>query len=75
MKKVRIVKRTCPDGRIQYVIQQKHSLFGWWWVDAWINNWDGAACQDSFGSYDEAVKNLCYFDGSSCKETIVLEKP
>lgn len=71
MKKVRIIERECVDGRILYVIQQKHHLFRWWWVDAWINSWCGASCQDSFGSLEEARKNLCYFDGSIVKERVV----
>ena len=28
----------------------------------------GAACQDTFGSYEEAVQNLCYFDGTKTTE-------
>jgi hypothetical protein len=69
-KKVRIIKRTGPDGRIKYIIQQKHFLFRWWWVDAWIN--DGSVwCQDDFDTLEEAKKNLCYFDGTECKEEVV----
>lgn len=30
MKKCRIVERTNVDGRIEYVIQQKHFLFFLW---------------------------------------------
>ena len=71
MVKCRIIKRTLPDGRVEYVIQQKHSLFKWWWVDAWINSWSGAACQGSFSTLEEAQKNLCYFDGTKCKEEVV----
>ena len=71
MSKVRIVKRTHADGRIDFVIQQKHFLFRWWWVDAWINSSAGAACQDYFGTLDEAERNLCYFDGSTSKDEIV----
>jgi hypothetical protein len=71
MKKTRIIERTSPDGRISYVIQQKHFLFFWWWVDAWINSSAGAACTDSFSSLEKARANLCYFDGSKCTEVIV----
>ncbi len=71
MKKVRIIKRTNPDGRVKFVIQQKHSLFRWWWVDAWVNSWDGAACTDSWDTLEEAKKNLCYFDGTSSLEVVV----
>ncbi len=72
--KVRIIKRTNTEGRISYVIQPKHSLFRWWWVDAWINSSCGANCTDYFGSLEEAKNNLCYFDGSKCKEEVVLNK-
>ena len=48
--------------------QQKHFLFRWQWVDAWINSADGAYCKDSYGSLPEAQDNLCYFDGSKAKE-------
>jgi len=59
--KTRIVKRKYVDGRVSYVIQQKHFLFRWWWVDAWVNSMADAACTDSFDSLEKAKKNLCYF--------------
>ena len=71
MKKVRIVERTMPDDTIKYVIQQKHFLFWWWWVDAWINNFLGVNCQDSFDTLVLAKRNLCYFDGSVSTERVV----
>jgi hypothetical protein len=71
--KTRIIKREMPDGRVEYTIQQKHFLFRWWWVDAWINSMDGASCQDSFSTLEEAKANLCYFDGSETKESVVYE--
>ena len=71
MRKVRIIKRTNPDGRINYVIQQKHDLFRWWWVDAWINSLCGASCRDSWATLDEAKKCLCYFDGSKSREEVM----
>ncbi len=64
----RIVARTHVDGRIEYIIQQKHFLFRWWWVDAWINSGMAAACRDYFPTFEEAKKNLCYFDGTEEKE-------
>ena len=67
----RIVKRTEVDGRIRYVIQQKHFLFRWWWVDAWINSSVGAYCTDDFDSIEEVKKNLCYFDGSHHEDEII----
>ena len=69
--KVRIIERTNPDGRIQYIIQQKHFLFFWWWVDAWINSLCGACCRDYFDTLKEAEQNLCYFDGSQCTEKVI----
>lgn len=72
MAKCRIIERTNVDGRISYVIQQRHFLFRWWWVDAWINSDDGAACKDSFSTLEEAQKNLCYFDGCKCVERVVI---
>ena len=67
----RVIERKLVDGRIKYVIQQKHHLFFWWWVDAWINSMCGAWCTDSFDSFEEAQRNLCYFDGSVCTEKVV----
>lgn len=69
--KVRIIERTDVDGSVKYIIQQKHSLFKWWWVDAWTNSFCGAWCKDDFDSLEEAKRNLCYFDGSKCIEKIV----
>jgi hypothetical protein len=69
--KTRIIERTNVDGRKRWVIQQKHFLFRWQWVDAWINSNVGAYCNDSFSSLEEAKKNLCYFDGTKVKEKVV----
>ena len=71
-KRVRIIERIHPCGRVQYIIQQKHFLFRWRWVDAWLNSMCGASCQDYFDSLEEAKANLCFFDGTKCKETAVL---
>ena len=71
MSKVRIIKRTSPDGIVQYIIQQKHFLFWWQWVDAWINSWSGADCRDAFDTLKEAQDNLCYFDGTSCVDVVI----
>lgn len=69
--KARIVERTAPDGRKEYVIQQRHRWFRWWWVDAWINSWAGAACRDSFPTLEEAQRNLCWFDGTPYMESVM----
>lgn len=70
MNKCRIIKRTNVDGRIQYIIQQRHFIFFWWWVDAWINSSCGAACKDNFDTLKEAQDNLCYFDDTKIKEEV-----
>ena len=58
--KARIVERKLPNGKVKYVIQQKHFLFRWWWVDARTNSWSGPA-GDSFDTLAEAQRNLCHF--------------
>ena len=70
-KAVRIVERTAPDGRVEYVIQQRHYLFRWRWVDAWVNSWAAAACRDSFPTIEVARANLCYFNGSRAVDRVV----
>ena len=67
--KARIIERTQPDGTVEYVIQQKHLLFRWWWVDAWCNC--GTWTRDTFSTLEEAQANLCWFDGTKCKEKVV----
>ena len=62
--KARIVKTTWPDGTIRYTIQQPHWLFRWWWVSAWVNSWDGAMCESSFSTLEQAQSRLWRFDGS-----------
>jgi hypothetical protein len=67
MKKTRIIKRTY-GGLTEYVVQQKHFLMRWMWVDAWVNSFDGASCVDSFRTLEEAEDNIFRFDGTKCKE-------
>lgn len=69
--KARIAERLDVDGRTTYVIQQKHFMFRWIWVDAWVNSLAGASCQDSFPTLGEAKRNLCYFDGSKSTDTVI----
>lgn len=73
MSKARIIERTSPVGTKSWVIQQKHSLFRWKWVDAWLNSWAGAACQDSFFSLEEAKANLSYFDGTPVTKEVLSD--
>jgi hypothetical protein len=63
MKKVRIVKKVF-GGVVSYVIQTRHWLFRWKWADAWESSMNGADCVDSFSTYEEALDNVKYFDGS-----------
>jgi len=69
--KARIIKRIMCDGEVLYVIQQRHFLFRWWWVDAWLNSLCGASCKDYFFTLEEARRNLCYFDGTRSREEVV----
>ena len=71
--KARIVERTAPNGEKTWVIQQKHFLFRWWWVDAWMNSSCGASCNSTFYSLEEAEKNLCFFDGTKTVDKVVKE--
>ena len=71
MTKCRIIERTDVDSQVRYVIQQKHFLFRWWWVDAWVNSPDGASCTDTFSSLEDARKNLCYFNGATTADRVV----
>ena len=73
MNKVRIVKQTDVDGEVLYIIQQKHWLFRWVWVDASINSPDFVNCIDYFATLEEAKKHLCYFDGSKGTFEVVYE--
>lgn len=72
MAKARIIKRTNPGGDVKYVIQQKHFLFRWQWVDAWCNSLSGPSCQDTWSTLEEAEDNMCWFDGTGWKDEVVL---
>lgn len=68
----RIVERTSPNGSKTFVIQQKHFLFRWMWVDAWVNSLAGAACQDTFYSLEKAKEELCFFNGTATTDRVVV---
>ena len=70
----RIVKRIYPNNKVKYVIQQKHFLFRWLWVDAVVNRWVVCFKPNSFDSLGEAERNLCYFDNTKIKDSVVLCK-
>ena len=72
MKKCRIIERKF-NGKSKYVIQQKHFLFRWWWVDAWVNSISGACCDCEYDTLQEATNNLKYFDGTKCSEKVIYE--
>lgn len=77
--KARIVENTLPSGRKSYTIQQRHFIFRWLWVPAWVNAWvnawgnslDGAACNDTWNTLEEAKDNLCWFDGTKTKRRVI----
>jgi hypothetical protein len=69
--KSRIIERTNGDDKQIWVIQQKHFLLRWWWVDAWVNSSMGTSCNDRFSTLEEAKMNLCYFDDRKAKEKAV----
>ena len=72
MKKCRIVKKTYPDGKIEFVIQQKHWLFFWQWVDASINSpWSYE--RDTFSFLEDAENNIWKFKSILPKEQVVKE--
>lgn len=52
MKRVRIIESTMPDGKISFTIQQRHFIFFWWWVDAWMNC--DVSTVDTFSTLEEA---------------------
>jgi len=68
MKQVRIVVRTLVDGEVRYVIQQKHFIFFWKWVDASQNN---MFVHDTFLNIEYAKSQLCYFDGSTHSDEVI----
>ena len=67
--KARIIERTYPDGKKEYVIQQRHFLFRWWWIDAGCNSFDWR--QDTWSTLKEAQRNLCRFDGTPIIERVM----
>lgn len=68
--KARIVKRTHPDGTVDYQIQQKHFLFRWWWVPACFNYGDRWV-RTTFSTLEQAEANFCHFDGTKTKLEVV----
>lgn len=71
MKRIRIIKRTILSGQVWYVIQQKHFLLKWKWVDG--ESYSIGNSSNFFPSLEEAMKHICYFDGSKPKEEVIYE--
>ena len=69
MRQARIVKRTMPDGKENFTIQQKHFLLFWWWVDAWVND---PNCTDTFPTLEEATEKFVWFNGTKIIEEIIV---
>jgi hypothetical protein len=69
VKRTRIVEVTDVMGEKTYVIEQRHFLFRWWWVNASINYL--CDCQDTFRTLDAAQRNLPYFDGTKATMRVV----
>ena len=72
--KCRIVERKLPTGKTEYVIQQRHRLFRWCWVDAWLNTNYGLPYQSKFDTLEDAMQNVANFDGSKPTETVVFQQ-
>ncbi len=70
MKKTRIVKITFPDSSVRYQIQQRHFLFKWWWVPAWVNSCNPWV-EDTFRTLEEANKHIYLFEKPHCKIEVV----
>ena len=69
MKKVKIVKITY-GGITYYQIKQRHFIFFWWWVPAWVNSsLRASAPPDTFETLEEAQKNMYHYDGTKAIET------
>lgn len=72
LKKSRIIKMTYQDGTVQYQIQQRHFLFRWMWVAAWVNSWMGASApSDTFSTLDEAIEGLTAYENPLVSEEVV----
>lgn len=53
-----------PDGRIEFTIQQRHFLFFWWWVDAWVNNDVYIVIDQDMHSYESILGIYDTFEGA-----------
>ena len=58
----RIVEKEI-NGKISYTVEQRHFIFRFWWVDAWVNSLDGACFTDTFDNKPEAQQLLDFLQG------------
>ena len=68
--KARIIERIAPNGVKTYVIQQRHFLFRWWWVDAMVNSIHQYGTT-IFSDLESAKDAFCWYDGTKTKERVV----
>ena len=61
LRPIRIIRRTAPNGVKWYVIQKKHFLFRWIWVDASYALW----------TLLEASGNVCWYNGTPWTDEVV----
>ena len=71
MRKTRIIKRECDD-EVSFVIQQKHGLFRWVWVDASDNYPIEYEFKDTFDNLNDARAKVAQMNHRPrIKETII----
>jgi len=69
--RLRIIKRTKPNGSIVYVVQKNHFIFRRYWYDFFTYSgqvWN----DDEYNSLEEAEKDLIYFDGSKSTDEVIF---
>ncbi len=70
MYKTRIIKRLQPTGHI-FVIQMKHRIWKWLWVDAW--NVVGESVKDYYDTLGEAQERIHFFSNLPKKRDIPVD--
>ena len=60
MTKIRIIE-TKFDGKTKFIIQKRHWIFKWVWINAAQYSWDWINDQDTFETLQQAVAHLHYF--------------
>jgi len=72
--KARIVERTDPIGSVSYVIQVRHWLFKWLWVDT-DYGYGSYGRMRSYPTLDAANKWLPWYDGTRERNRVILYSP